>query len=157
MAKTSAILKEVKSRTSWIVLGLVTITGTGCAPEQTATPPAPAPAVSEGPVHTDEQIAQMREDTAKLNAALERAVAKGKLEGEDRDLVTSYLRGPGRDQWELGGATLVSFARVSPQNAKEALELFKREVPQRAYGESPVVVHTLKRLEELAAAKPASP
>lgn len=100
----------------------------------------------------------MREDTTKLNAALERAVSKGKLEGEDRDLVTSYLRGPGRDQWELGGATLVSFARVSPQNAKDALELFKREVPKRAYDESPVVVPgTLRRLEELVAAKPASP
>ncbi len=140
-----------------ILFGLVTLVGTGCTPTQEANPPEPAPAVSDGPVHTDVQIAQMREDTAKVNAALERAVAKGKLEGEDRDLVSSYLRGPGRDQWELGGATLVSFARVSPQNAKDALELFKREVPQRAYGESPVVVHTLKRLEELAAAKPASP
>jgi hypothetical protein len=140
-----------------VVFALLAWTSTGCSPKHESNATVPAQNSSGEPVHTDEQIAQMREDTVKLNAALERAVAKGKLEGEDRDQVISYLRGPGRDQWELGGATLVSFARVSPQNAKDALELFKREVPKRAYEESPVVVHTLKRLEELAAAKPSSP
>ncbi len=134
------------------ILGIACSTGRGTEPAPTA------PKSDDRAFQTDEQIAQNRLDTKELQGVLERAVAKGKLEGDDRERVISFLRGPGPDQWALGGATLVSFARVSPQNAKDALELYKREVPKRAYEESPVLVPgTLKRLEELAGERPAAP
>jgi len=141
-----------------IVLGLVAMVGLGCAPAPT-TAPAPAnPRTVDDEYQTEEQIEQVRRDTAVLKAVLERSVASGKLEGEDRELVISFLRGPGPDQWAAGSGFITGYARVSSQSAQDALELYKREVPKRAYDESPTLVPgTLRILERLAAAKSSSP
>jgi hypothetical protein len=141
-----------------ILLGLATIVGAGCAPNPEAMPAAPASTrTADDEYQTEEQIEQVRRDTAVLKAVLARSVASGKLEGEDRELVISFLRGPAYEQWAAGGAFLTGYARISPQAAKDALELYKREVPKRAYEESPTLVPGTLRILERLAAKSAAP
>ena len=152
------IVNEMQRIKQVLIIGLIAMVGFGCTPAPTTAPAPASPRTADDEYQTEEQIEQVRRDTAVLKAVLERSVASGKLEGEDRELVISFLRGPGPDQWAAGSGFITGYARISPQSAQDALELFKREVPKRAYDESPTLVPgTLRILERLAAAKPSSP